>query len=145
MFSPISILSNATKTPTQVEPCFFNNSIDSTIEEPEEDTFGIAGQDETGRALAQKAFDNMEKNITETYSILSDEEDEKLFKDYLITNIKLYFDKWEKELGAVTEPTTDEYEAEKEQGGAGSEAGEEFGEEFGGEPPTAGTGEELVQ
>jgi len=121
--------------------------IEDTVEEPqqEEDTFGIEGQDETGRALAQKAFDNMEKNITETYSILTDEEDEKLFKDYLITNIKLYFDKWEKELGAVTEPTTDEYEAEKEEGGAGGDAGEEFGGELGGEAPAAGAGEELIQ
>jgi hypothetical protein len=31
----------------------------------------------------------------------------------LITNLKLYFDKWEKELGEVIEPTTDEYEEEK--------------------------------
>jgi len=84
-----------------------------TIEEPtEEDTFGIKGQDETGRAMAQDSFHNMEKNIVDTYSILYDKRDEKLFKDYLITNLKLYFDKYEKELGPVMEPTTPEYEEE---------------------------------
>jgi len=122
------------------------------VPEEEEDTFGLEGQDATGRALAQDAFTNMEKNITETYAILHDEEDEKLFKDYLVTNLKLYFDKWEKELGAVTEPTTDEYETEKDQGEAGAEAGAEFdaelGGEFGGEippAPAAAVGEELIQ
>ena len=124
--------------------------IDAEPEEPvPEDTFGIEGQDATGRALAQDAFNNIEKNIAETYAILHDDEDEKLFEDYLITNLKLYFDKWERELGAVTEPTTDEYEAEKDQNAAGPEAGAEFdaelGDELGGGLPAAGTGEELVQ
>ena len=119
--------------------------------EPEmepEDTFGLEGQDETGRALAQEAYNNIEKNIAETYAILHNDEDEKLFEDYLITNLKLYFDKWEGELGAVTEPTTDEYEAEKAKGTAGSEAGAEFdtelGAELGGEAPPATGGEELI-
>ena len=124
--------------------------IDAVPEEPEiEDTFGIEGQNATGRALAQDAFNNIEKNIAETYAILHDDQDEKLFEDYLITNLKLYFDKWERELGAVTEPTTDEYEAEKDQNAAGPEAGAEFdaelGDELGGGLPAAGTGEELVQ
>ena len=59
---------------------------------------------------------------------MSDPEDKKTFKDYLITNLKLYFDKWEKELGDVIEPTTDEYETEKEEG-----TDEEADEEIGGE------------
>jgi hypothetical protein len=33
--------------------------------------------------------DKIEKNIIDTYAILNDEKDEKLFKDYLITNVKL--------------------------------------------------------
>lgn len=80
------------------------------VEEP--DTFALAGQDETGRAMAQEAYNDIEKNIADTYAILHDETDQKLFRDYLITNLKMYFDKYEKELGAVMEPTTDEYEAE---------------------------------
>ena len=54
--------------------------------------------------------------------------DAETFKDYLITNLKLYFDKWEKELSDVVEPTTDEYETEKEEGES-----EELGDELGGE------------
>jgi hypothetical protein len=114
------------------------------IPEEEEDTFGLEGQDKTGRALAQEAFNNIEKNISETYAILHDDEDEKLFKDYLVTNLKLYFDKWERELGAVTEPTTDEYEAEKEEAAIGAETGVEPGAELGGEPPAPAGGEEVI-
>ena len=37
-----------------------------------------------------------------------------LFYDYLLTNLKLYFDKFEDELApSLEEPTTPEYEAEK--------------------------------
>lgn len=85
--------------------------------EPEEEgpSFEIAGQNKTGMAMAQDAFTGIEKNIVDTYAILHDEQDEKLFKDYLITNLKMYFDKYEEELGAVIEPTTPEYEEEKAQ------------------------------
>lgn len=87
--------------------------IDAEPEPAEEpDTFALAGQDETGRAMAQEAYNDIEKNIADTYAILHDDTDQKLFRDYLITNLKMYFDKYEKELGAVMEPTTDEYEAE---------------------------------
>jgi len=83
---------------------------------------------DTGAKLASQAFDAIEKQISETYSTLSEEEDQKTFHDYLITNLKLYFDKWEKELGDVVEPTTDEYETEKEEAES-----EELGDELGGE------------
>ena len=83
---------------------------------------------DTGSKLAAQSFDAVEKQISETYNTLSEEEDQKTFKDYLITNLKLYFDKWEKELGDVVEPTTDEYETEKEEDEA-----EELGDELGGE------------
>jgi ribosomal protein L17 len=101
------------------------------VEEP--DTFSIAGQDETGRAMAQEAYNDIEKNITDTYAILHDETDQKLFRDYLITNLKMYFDKYEKELGAVIEPTTDEYEAEKQadETEAAAELGTEVDTELG--------------
>jgi ribosomal protein S20 len=121
--------------------------IDIGADEPEteEDEFRIKGQDDTGRALSQRSFDNIEKKIVETYGILSDAEDEKLFKDYLITNLKLYFDKWEKELGEVVEPTTSEYEAEKEKTETGGESGEGVGEEeFGGELDAEEPSEEPI-
>ena len=61
-----------------------------------------------------KSYDKIEKNIIDSYAILSDDKDRKTFRDYLITNIKMYFDKYEAELSTeVVEPTTDEYEKEK--------------------------------
>jgi len=90
--------------------------IDPGIESDEEEE-GTETQDEeanaTGAKLAAQSFDSIEKQILESYNTLSDDEDQKTFQDYLITNLKLYFDKWEKELGEVIEPTTDEYEEEK--------------------------------
>ena len=81
--------------------------------EEEEDTFGLDGEDQTGRNFAQRAFEKIEKQILEAYELLSNEEDKGLFYDYLITNLKLYFDKFEDELSSsLPEPTTDEYEEE---------------------------------
>lgn len=86
------------------------------------DTFGIEGEDVTGRNIAMSSFQKIEKSITDAYSILSDPEDKRLFYDYLITNLKLYFDKFEDELKTnVNEPTNDTYEQEKgkqQQGGS---------------------------
>jgi len=81
----------------------------------EEEQFGIEGEDETGRNMAFIAFNKIEKSITEAYDTLSDDEDKELFYDYLITNLKLYFDKFEEELKSdLPEPTTSEYEKEKD-------------------------------
>lgn len=81
-------------------------------DDAEEDVFTIPGEDVTGRNMALQSFDKIENQITDAYSVLSNEEDKKLFNDYLITNLKLYFDKFENELSNVEEPTTDEYEEE---------------------------------
>lgn len=81
---------------------------------PEDAFVAIAGEDETGRNIALQSFKRVEKQIREAYSLLANEEDRKLFYDYLITNLKLYFDKFEDELQiSVPEPTTPEYEEEK--------------------------------
>lgn len=101
--------------------------------------------DKTGRNYALNAWNKIEKNVTEAYANLGNEEDRKQYYDYLITNLKLYFDQWESELeGTPEEPTTPEYEQEKDAEtdmGAGDEMGmeepmpEEGGEEeldFGG-------------
>ena len=88
--------------------------------------------------MAKRSFDNIEKNIVETYDVLDDSTDQEVFTEYLITNLKLYFDKWEKELGTVTEPTTDEYEKEKLAPETELEVGAETAE-----APVAG--EEVVQ
>lgn len=81
-------------------------------EESEEDDFSIPGEDETGRNMALQSFEKIDNQITDAYNVLSNEQDKKLFTDYLLTNLKLYFDKFESELNDVQEPTTDEYEAQ---------------------------------
>ena len=65
--------------------------------------------------MAMETYKKIEKNIADSYSVLGNEEDTKLFYDYLITNLKLYFDKFEEEMGVKpeTEPTTPEYEQQK--------------------------------
>ena len=85
--------------------------------EPEEpadprEEFGIEGAEETGRNVAFDTFKKIGTNIVDAYDVLESEEDRDLFYDYLITNLKLYFDKFESDLSTVEEPTTDEYEAE---------------------------------
>lgn len=90
--------------------------IEGDTEAEEEEPFGLEDQEETGRNMAARSYDKIEKNIVDSYSILNDKEDRKTFRDYLITNLKLYFDKYESELSTnVTEPTTAAYEKEQNQ------------------------------
>ena len=91
-------------------------------EDEKQDEFSIPGMDLTGRDEAMEAFDNIETQVKKSYGKLHDPQDQKLFRDYLITNLKMWFDTWEEELSeTVSEPTTDEYEQEKRE-----EEGEEF-------------------
>ena len=92
-------------------------------EEPEEvdprEEFGAGIEgDETGRNMAYNSFKKVESSIIDSYELLSNPDDQELFYDYLIANIKLYFDKFEDELsGDIEEPTNQAYEdakAEKE-------------------------------
>lgn len=93
--------------------------------EEEEDVFSIPGEDETGRNVALKSFQKIEKNIVDSYAILSNEKDRSLFYDYLIANLKLYFDKFDDELSnSVPEPGSDIYDDQKQ---AGEETGTDTG------------------
>lgn len=99
------------------------------------DTFGIEGKDTTGRNFAQDTFGKIETQISDAYTLLSNDEDKNLFYSYLITNLKLYFDKFEDELASVLpEPTTDEYENEKDsesdEDNLDSNDSDEIGDEF---------------
>jgi hypothetical protein len=86
--------------------------------EPEEETdprdeFGIEGEDTTGRNFAYQSYNKIEKVILDAYETLGDHGDRELFYDYLLTNLKLYFNKFEDELKtSINEPTTDAYEKE---------------------------------
>jgi len=86
------------------------------IEEEEEDEFvQIEDQNETGRNFAADSFKRVEKQIVDAYDMLADNQDRDLFYDYLITNLLLYFDKFENDLAnTLPDVTTPEYEAEKE-------------------------------
>ena len=83
--------------------------------EEEEDTFGseLDGQNETGRNFASTSFKKVENQIVDAYKMLADDEDKEVFYDYLLTNLLLYFDKFEDELTPEsTDTTTPEYEEE---------------------------------
>jgi len=70
--------------------------------------------DETGRNMAFTTYKKVSQYILDAYDTLANPEDKKIFIDYLITNMKLYFDKFEDELQKeVSEPSTDQYDSMK--------------------------------
>ena len=89
--------------------------IDIEAAEDGDDSFvKIEDQNETGRNFASVTFKTIEKQIVDAYDMLADEEDKDIFYDYLITNMLLYFDKFEDELDSdLPDVTTDEYEEEQ--------------------------------
>jgi hypothetical protein len=84
------------------------------------DSFGAGiGGDETGRNMAYQSFKKIESSIIDSYELLSNDEDQELFYDYLIANLKLYFDKFEEELaGTVEEPSNQAYDMAKDDAAA---------------------------
>ena len=94
---------------------------EKAAEEPEEEdpkaAFGAdIGGDETGRNMAYQCFKKIENNIIDSYELLANPEDQELFFDYLLANVKMYFDKFEKELDPnATEPTNQAYDQAKQQ------------------------------
>ena len=75
---------------------------------------GVKG-DLTGRNVAYESFKQVESQIIDHYELLSDPDDQEMFYDYLIANLKLYFDKFEEELdGSVDEPTNQAYKSAKQ-------------------------------
>ena len=79
--------------------------------EDEKVQFGIEGEDEVGRNAAFDTFKSISKQIVSSYDELSgSSEDQKLFFEYLLTNIKLYFDKFENDITKVEEPESPDYD-----------------------------------
>ena len=87
-------------------------------EAPSEEEQGLAtisGEDTTGRNKAERIYPNIEKSIVDYYAELDNPEDQEMFYDYLIANLKLYFDKWSGEMTTnVDEPTNPEYDQAKQ-------------------------------
>jgi hypothetical protein len=89
---------------------------EKTPAEQEKDEFGsgLEAMDETGKNMAYTTHKKVSQYILDAYDMLTDRQDKKVFVDYLITNMKLYFDKFEGELASeLREPTTPEYEQAK--------------------------------
>jgi len=85
-------------------------------EEDPRDAFGIEGKDTTGRNMAYTTFKKIESQIIDAYDMLSNPEDQEIFFDYLIANLKLYFDKFEGEIQPnVEEPTNQAYDTAKQE------------------------------
>jgi hypothetical protein len=147
----VAITEAEEKAPVEDDPAFIDIEKEKKAKEkqasepkPEDAFMPIAGEDPTGRGFALRAFQKIQKQILDSYSLLGKDEDREVFYDYLITNLKLYFDKFEDELQKnLEEPTTPEYEEEKQKkasmlGGGPAEAPaempeEEPGAELGGE------------
>ncbi len=96
-------------------------------EEEEEDPvekFGIEGEEPTGRDHAYRDFEQVKSEVVTAYKGLHNPDDRELFYDYLLTNVKLYFDKYEEELvGAEEEPESDSYSPDSPVQGGESDLG----------------------
>ena len=91
-------------------------------EDEEKDEFTVDGEEETGRNFAAMTWERIETNIVDSFRKLSNVKDRDLFYDYLIANLKLYFDKFDDELAAaLPEPQSAIYD--KEVGGEDDELG----------------------
>lgn len=81
-------------------------------EEPDEKEgfgTGLEDMDETGRNMAYTSFRKISQYILDAFDMLANPKDKEVFMDYLLTNLKLYFDKFESELQkTVDEPDSPE-------------------------------------
>jgi len=69
-----------------------------TEEEREEEDFTIPGLDETGRNIALKAFNGIKDLIANALKPIVDSRDQELFKTYLLKNINLFLDLYERRI-----------------------------------------------
>ena len=81
--------------------------------DPKED-FGIEGmtspEEIQGRNRAFDSYKSIESQIVDAYDTLAIPEDQELFFDYAIANLKMYFTKFEKQMGGTPdEPTNQAY------------------------------------
>jgi len=79
-------------------------------EKPEEKFVELPDEDKTGRNIAKTTFKSIAPQIANSYEQLGNQKDQDTFYEYLLTNLKLYFDKFEDAISAnVEEPETDSY------------------------------------
>lgn len=76
----------------------------------------LPGEDPTGRNIASETFPLISTSIAEDYAILSLQKDKEDYKNYMLANLKAYFDQYEQKIAAnVSEPYSAEYEKVKGQ------------------------------
>jgi len=98
-------------TPDLGDDAFIDIEDPVPAEPEEQDEFGIPGEEPTGRNKAEQFIDKIEGQVQSEYESLGSDQDREEYYDYLLTNVKLYMDKFEDELAAeLEEPTTPEYE-----------------------------------
>lgn len=74
----------------------------------------IGGLDAIGMGIAQKTFPKVQKQIADGYAMLSLKSDKEDYADFLVANLKMYFDQFDQEQNTdLAEPTSPEYEKAK--------------------------------
>ena len=106
-------------------PAFIDVEKREPTEDEEVEEFSLEGHDKTGRNKAYTDYKNVEKNIITAFDDLDDSQDRAMFKDYLLTNLKLYFERFEEEL--QTDLPTPEIETPEGAEAAHGDVGEELG------------------
>ena len=90
-------------------PGFLPMEDDPDNEETPEEQFGLEGQNTTGRDAAFRVFKEIGPKIADSFAVLGDLEDQELFHDYLLLNLKLHMDNFERLLNPAP---TEEAETE---------------------------------
>lgn len=81
----------------------------------EKEFIQLPGEDPTGRNIAMETFPLISSAIAENYAILSLQKDKEDYKNYMLANLKAYFDQYEQKIAAsVSEPYSAEYEKVKD-------------------------------
>ena len=84
-----------------------DDEVEEEEETPEEELFATGledqGLDKTGRNIAFQTYKQIEQQILDAYGILGNDEDRGVFREYLLINLKLYFQKFEEEMSASVE------------------------------------------
>tara|TARA_R110002020_G_scaffold37239_1_gene112432 strand:+ start:27666 stop:28478 length:813 start_codon:yes stop_codon:yes gene_type:complete len=111
----VDIANDEDETPAEFIDITGDDNVPEKEVRPEEEFgTGLEGQDETGRNMAYQTFKKIEKGVLDSYELLSNPADKELFYDYLLANLKLYFDRFEEELSVdVSEPGSPEYDQAK--------------------------------
>ena len=80
----------------------------------EKDFVQIRSLDDTGMEVAQRTFPKVQRQIADGYAMLSLKSDKEDYADFLVANLKMYFDQFDQEENAaLAEPTSPEYEKAK--------------------------------